>query len=122
MPNLLLVEDDSCTAEVLQSVLNEHFSVDFCEDGSQAMQRLATKRYDLILTDIIMPRVDGIELILHCKKNYPYLKVVAMSGHHAKTGEMSYLEMALTFGAHLTFSKPFALSSLELSLKGLLIQ
>ena len=74
-------------------------------DGKEGMKIVVKMHPDLVITDIIMPEKDGIEIILELKKRYPDIPVIAISGGGINSSE-SYLKMAKSFGVNAIFEKP----------------
>ncbi len=80
MKRILLVEDDDMLREITSLILKKsHFEIVEAVNGYDALQ-LFDESIDLVLTDIIMPKMDGIELILELQKKYPNLKCIAITG------------------------------------------
>ncbi|MDX8398748.1 MAG: response regulator [Gallionellaceae bacterium] len=75
-------------------------------DGREALEYLLKNSVELIITDIIMPDVEGIGLILSVSENYPELPVIAISGG-GRIGTPEYLDMACELGAVHALRKPF---------------
>ena len=73
---------------------------------AEAEKLIPEYRPDVVLTDIIMPDKEGIEIILELKRNYPELKIVAISGR-GKLNSKELLNLAKAFGADRTLPKPF---------------
>lgn len=70
MKEILLVEDDSLYSNILSYILeNSGFIVECANNGNQAMQMADNKCYDLVITDILMPQNNGLELLTHIKKS-----------------------------------------------------
>lgn len=68
MKEILLVEDDYLYATILSYILeNSGYIVECANNGNEAMQMADTKRYDLVITDILMPQNNGLELLTHIK-------------------------------------------------------
>jgi len=84
-------------------------SVSSAEDGIQAPKMMASQKFDIVITDLLMPERDGLEFITETRKKYPAVKIIAMSGggHIARD---SYLRIAKNFGAHFLLEKPFSQS------------
>jgi CheY-like chemotaxis protein len=70
-------------------------------------------RFDVILTDILMPEMDGIESIQHFRKHLPTVGIIAMSAQR----DSPYLRAALLFGAKGTLQKPFSLQELDMAIR-----
>ncbi|MBN1596951.1 MAG: response regulator [Bacteroidales bacterium] len=105
MKRLLLVEDNRLERKMLLHLLKENLysfaNIDVTNDGISAIEYLSRSHYDLIITDLIMPKVDGIELIRNVKKKYPASKIIAISG-----SKPYYLLMAKKLGIEAVFTKP----------------
>jgi DNA-binding NtrC family response regulator len=104
---ILIIDDEVQIREMLSQMLTrEGYQVVHARDGKEGMQACREQTIDLIITDIIMPEKDGIEMILELRHGFPALKVIAISGG-GRLGPNGYLEMAKKLGAHRTFFKPF---------------
>lgn len=106
---ILVVDDDPGVRDVIRSMLESAgYAVLAAENGREAMKILKAARVDLILTDLVMPEQEGIETIKALRREYPNLKVIAMSG--AFGGD--YLRIASYLGAHATLPKPIQMGAL----------
>jgi CheY-like chemotaxis protein len=107
MSRILVVDDDDAFRSMLRRTLQrlEHHVIE-AADGEEAIEKLAAGIFDLVITDIIMPNVEGIETIRTLRRTYPDLKVIAMSGGGRASNEV-YLNVAKAFGAFRVLSKPF---------------
>lgn len=104
---ILLVDDDNDLRNLLERVLLRNgLAVHAAADGRQAIKLLAKERFSLVVTDIIMPDVEGIELILKIRKDHPNLPIIAMSAGGRLNAE-GYLKMARSLGANQILEKPF---------------
>lgn len=118
--HLLLVDDDNDLRNLLERVLLRNgFRVHAAADGRQAIKLLGRERFDLVVTDIIMPDVEGIELILKIRKDHPSLPIIAMSAGGRLNAE-GYLKMARSLGANRILEKPFSIDSLLEGIRELL--
>jgi len=108
---VLIVDDqaDVCSfmAVRLQSA---GFDVDVAANGRQALERQRERAADVVITDIFMPDMDGIEAIDRIHIEYPRTRIVAMSAGHR--GFQDYLRVARHIGADATLSKPFSTAQL----------
>lgn len=82
---VLIVDDFDSMTDMLKAVLNDAgYEADVCQDGFQAMRKLAVHHYDLLITDILMPEFDGLELSRHIRENLPgdkaTMPIMAISG------------------------------------------
>jgi CheY-like chemotaxis protein len=118
-PSVLVVDDDPQIRSLLRNVLGEAgYSVEEAHGGRQALDRVRQKMPDLLITDLIMPEMEGMETITRIRKAAPRLKIIAMSG----CVDSLYLDTARMLGAHATFAKPLALDALLAAVSGLLHQ
>lgn len=106
---LLVVDDDPLQSESLQLVLQEHgFEVACCGTPEAALERLAGGHFDLLLTDLQMPGMDGIELTRRAQLQSPDMVVVLMTGHASVPSVVE----AMRQGAVDLVQKPFAYRAL----------
>jgi len=104
---ILIIDDEAQIRDMLHQMLTrEGYQVVNAPDGKVGMKLCREQPVDLIITDIIMPEKDGIEMILELRHDFPNLKIIAISGG-GRLGPDGYLEMAQKLGAHRTFFKPF---------------
>jgi CheY-like chemotaxis protein len=120
---ILIVDDDRQSRALLKGILaRPNRQIDEAEDGEEALLLHEENDYNLIITDIIMPRKEGLQLILELKKRWPDLKILAMSAGGRLPSETfsgsaiveakHYLEIAQEFGAHGVLKKPFSKSEI----------
>jgi len=108
MKRVLLVEDDSMARNYFRTLLAEAgYEVTEAVDGREAVARYREKRPDLIVTDIYMPRMSGLDALLEIDPRADGVPVIALSGGGVGTGT-NPLQLAETLGAVRTFQKPFA--------------
>jgi DNA-binding response OmpR family regulator len=88
-------------------------------DGKTALKLHHANPADLIITDIVMPEKEGLEIIMEFRRHFPAVKVIAISGG-GKIEANEYLKTAKALGAQKTFSKPFGLSELLEAVRELL--
>jgi len=113
MARILLVEDDEALRRMLQRALERAgHRVFVARDGLEAEQVFDLQKVDLVVTDLIMPQQEGLETILHIRKQAPVLPIIAMSGGgRGHAGD--YLRLALHLGANRTLEKPFPIQELQ---------
>jgi DNA-binding NtrC family response regulator len=105
--NILVADDEQAIRSILKMVLQmAGHTVDVAANGEEVLAMAGKGRFDLVITDILMPRKEGIETILELKKANPALKVIAISGGGRKGG-MDFLQVAQKVGASATIAKPF---------------
>lgn len=107
MGKILIIDDEPYILLMLKKMLERAgYEVDLASNGKQGMELFEKEHADLVITDIIMPDKEGLEIILEMKKQRPDLKIIAISGGGRISPE-SYLECATHFGATRVFQKPF---------------
>ena len=105
MSKILIIEDEANIRRVLINILSEEtpsYSVEEAEDGLKGLEKIKTTDYDLVLCDIKMPKMDGVELLEAVKKIKPEIPMVMISGH----GDMETAINAMRLGAFDYISKP----------------
>jgi DNA-binding response OmpR family regulator len=107
MALVLLVEDDESFRQAIRRVLEQagHEVVE-AGDGEEACSDFDPDRFDLVITDLLMPRQDGIETIQDLRRRAPDVPIIAVSGGGWNSLEV-YLKMATCLGATRTLAKPF---------------
>ncbi len=108
MARILIVDDESELRMLLNRIFARqgHETVE-AANGREALRHLETSPgFDVIVTDLFMPEMDGIETLRHIKTEWPDAKVIVISGGGDRTG-LDMLPMAEKFGADRTFAKPF---------------
>ena len=112
MASILLVDDNNELRAVIERALRAvGHDVYTAMNGKAALAILPKVKYDLVLTDIVMPEMEGLELIRSIRKIDPTAKIIAMSGGGSGTAE-NYLVLAKNFGAAAALEKPFPLDLL----------
>ena len=110
MEKILIVDDDQAMCETLMDILSEeNYHIDIANNGSSALQKIKTTKFDLVITDIKMPIMDGMALLQEIEKNNVDLEVVIITsyGHNAQQLEASRL------GAFEYLQKPLNLKQLK---------
>jgi CheY-like chemotaxis protein len=106
MARVLLIDDDPATRRVLKLLLERAgYEVTDVSDGELGVRSYRAEPADLVLTDILMPEKEGLELIRELKQDFPESKIVAMSGG-GRTGNLDFLPLAERLGADRVLSKP----------------
>lgn len=104
---ILLAEDDKIQRMIIGSALEkEGHEVVTQEDGEEALKMAIAHDFDVIITDIMMPGKEGIELISELLEVKPDAKIIAISAE-GNVGHSSFLQMALAMGAKAILKKPF---------------
>ena len=109
MARILIIEDDNEVREYLENVLaRAGYEVCSAANGQEGVEFFANQATELVITDIIMPEKDGIEMVVHVKDHHPEVKIIAMS---APSNEV-FLDTASKLGAARVFEKPLDLAEL----------
>lgn len=107
MKKILIIDDEPNILLMMKKMLERAgYEVDLASNGKQGLDIFKRDSADLVITDIIMPEKEGLEIILEMKKINPELKIIAISGGGRLSSE-GYLDVALYFGASKVFQKPF---------------
>ncbi|HVU18141.1 MAG TPA: response regulator [Candidatus Didemnitutus sp.] len=110
-PRILVVDDDEMLRKLVQRTgLRYGWNVTLASDGLEAARLVMDTRWDVLLTDILMPGMDGVELIRLVRRRGPNTVIVATTG--GGNFEVDYLHMAQLLGARLVLRKPFGLQEL----------
>ena len=113
---ILVAEDEPLILRTISDRLTEEGHEVFrAENGRVALRLLEQHPVDVVLTDVVMPEVDGIEVILHLRKAYPGTRVVCMSAHDAV-----YLDIMHQLGAVRVLVKPFDWRELHEAVQGVM--
>lgn len=105
MSKILIIEDEAAIRRVLVKILSEEndtYQVDEAEDGAAGLEKIKNNDYDLVLCDIKMPKLDGVEVLEEVKKIKPEIPMVMISGH----GDMETAIHTMRLGAFDYISKP----------------
>ncbi len=107
MIRLLIIDDDIIMREIIKESLIEYpIHVDEATNGIEGIKKIRENNYDVVLTDIIMPEKEGLELIMELKSTTVDIKIIATtSGGSFSANE--YLSMARELGADAVLAKPF---------------
>jgi len=112
MRNILVIDDDACVRAVVASTFTRlGYQVQTAENGAVGLRIFEAEPADLVITDILMPEKDGIEVIIALRQYLYIPKVIAMSGGGQRCG-MEVLRTAKLLGADAVMSKPLSMSQL----------
>jgi DNA-binding response OmpR family regulator len=104
---ILIIDDDDAVRESTQMILNVHgYQACVASGGQEGLNRLTREQFDIVITDILMPAVDGIETIREIRKHHPAMKILAMSGGD-RSARYNSLISAHALGADRIMKKPF---------------
>ena len=112
---ILIVDDDRVVADVLGDLISENGekTVDVCYDGLSAIEAIQKNPYDLLIVDLVMPRVGGLDLLKYAKKVNPDIIVVIITGY----ASLETAIMAIKEGAYDYIRKPCNLEEIRIVVK-----
>ncbi len=111
---ILVADDEPSVRQFVERALQyAGYGVTVVADGNAALEALSKKKYDLLLTDIVMPDLDGIALALKVAKDYPDTKILMMSGYANQRQRAHNLDCLV----HEVISKPFTLEEITTFVK-----
>jgi DNA-binding NtrC family response regulator len=123
MGNILIIDDDPLDAKLIVNVLkNKGYEANFVTDGAAGIKELENNRYDLVLTDLMMPDVDGMKVLNCVVEKFPQTKCVILTGHATikssveaiKKGAFDYITKPISSGELLiSVEKVFKFKNLE---------
>jgi DNA-binding NtrC family response regulator len=104
--SILIIDDDAAVSRTLSLILTRAgYKVSTVSNGRKGLDMLSDGEFDLVLTDIIMPELDGIEAIRRIRSDHPGLRIIAMSGG-GQIDKADFLHMAEALGADRVLEKP----------------
>jgi DNA-binding response OmpR family regulator len=109
MARVLIIDDEESICEMIKMLLeSEGFDVETANDGEEGVACYCENPADVVITDIFMPKKDGIEIMLELQGAMNPIKFIVISGGgKAGVSMEDVFEAAKEFGAHYTFAKPF---------------
>ncbi len=113
MARVLVVDDDETIRDTLYELLSEEYLCQTAETAERAFARLEADSYDVVLTDISMPGLSGLELLGHIRQKFPNTPVIMISG----IGDHEHAQGLIRLGAFDFLLKPFTLEVVEKSVK-----
>ena len=119
MANILLVDDEKSIRKTLREILEyEGYAVDEAQDGAEGLRMIQDGDYDIVLCDIKMPKMDGMEVLAKATKSNPDVPIIMISGH----GTLETAVDAVKNGAYDYVSKPPDLNRLLITIRNALIK
>jgi two-component system, chemotaxis family, chemotaxis protein CheY len=111
MATILIIDDDKQVRDLLRQVLEEEgYTVITSHNGEDGIARYRSQPADLIVLDILMPDKEGLETILDLRREFPQVKIIAMSGG-SERAKLNLLDLAQRLGAQCTLHKPFQINT-----------
>lgn len=108
MKRILIIDDDSQFRQMLRQVLERQgYEIVEAQDGEEGIRRYRQAPTDLIITDIIMPKKEGVETIIELKRDFPDVKIIAISGGSRGIDALDCLSYVKGLRVSRVFAKPF---------------
>ena len=130
MANILIIDDEKDIRVVLKEVLRRAgYDVTLAANGRDGLEQLAADGADMVITDVIMPGIDGVAMVQQIRETYPDMPIIVISGGgnvapmEYEPGAIStsaYLASATIAGANRTLTKPFERQELLDAVRALL--
>ncbi|MFP4059759.1 MAG: response regulator [Bacteroidota bacterium] len=119
MKNILIIDDEEMIREGLKAALEiEGYNVTTADNGMEISVITESFQPHLIITDIIMPEMDGIEVIIQIRKKLPDTRIIAISGGGRISAD-NHLKIAEKLGADAVLTKPFSTNELKNTINSL---
>ncbi|MCF6218403.1 MAG: response regulator [Gammaproteobacteria bacterium] len=123
MAKILVVDDEKQIRDMLTQILTRaKHEVELAEDGVIALQKYRASTFDLIITDLMMAKKNGLELIREISQEFGEVRVIAISGGMPTSPSDYYLSVAKLMGASKILDKPFTKVELLAAVDALLAQ
>jgi DNA-binding NtrC family response regulator len=113
MAEILIVDDDEVIRDTLFELLSTDYKCDTAQTAEKALAKLEAEIFDVVLTDISMPGLNGMELLVRVLKQYPKTPVIIISG----ISDQEHAQALFKLGAFDYLLKPFRLEAVEMSVK-----
>ena len=106
--SVLVVDDEEIIRNFLSEVLGDKYDVSLASDGDEAIEQIKKRRFDLIITDLKMPRLPGEEVVKFAQQRDPTSKVIVISGFSS----LYTVSQSINNGACAFIAKPFSIKEL----------
>lgn len=114
-PRILVMEDEHNVAKGLEMVLHEEgYAVDLAATGTDALKRFSQQEFDLLVADLRLPDIDGMEVIRRVKRNWPETRVVVITGYASVPSAVD----AMKLGTFDYLPKPFTDDEIKVAVDG----
>lgn len=121
MARILVIDDQLHIRNILKEFLKiDKHEVDLAENGKIGLQLAEHNVYDLVITDIVMPERDGLEVIMSLKRLFPHIRIIVMSGGAARLDINNLLKTVKALGANKVLAKPLDFIELQRVVRELL--
>jgi two-component system, chemotaxis family, chemotaxis protein CheY len=113
MPSVLVVDDEDQLRQLIREILEQAgYQVTEARDGKEAVIQYRLAPADVVIMDILMPEQDGLETTSTLRREFPNVKIIAITGSSEMIGILSFLDVAKMLGAHRALQKPFEMQTL----------
>jgi len=106
---VLIVDDEEVIRNFLYEVFSEDYEVNLAIDGDEAIEKIKLKKYDIVITDLMMPNVSGEEVVKFACEFEPSTKVIVISGFSS----LHTVSQSINNGACAFLSKPFSIKEVQ---------
>lgn len=118
---ILVIDDEQDICDLTKLLLERCGHEVVCEtDSRSALRVLDTQMFDIVITDMLMPDRDGLEVMADVRRNHPAVRIIASSGG-GRVSSNSYLQIARKSGAHALLPKPFTHKELIASIEAAMV-
>ncbi len=108
---ILIIDDEKAVADILKDFLSDkERSIDVCYSGLAGIESIQKNSYDLLIVDLVMPKVGGLDILRYAKKTYPDVLVIIITGH----ASLETAVMAIKEGAYDYIRKPCKLEEIRI--------
>lgn len=113
MPSVLVVDDEDQLRQLIREILEQAgYQVTEARNGKEAVLQYRLAPADVVIMDILMPEQDGLETTSTLRREFPNVKIIAITGSSEMIGILSFLDVAKMLGAHRALQKPFEMQTL----------
>ena len=121
MATILLVDDEDLLREGVREILEmSDYTVIEARDGEEALSQFAVNNVDMVMSDVVMPNMDGVDLVSRLRESFPDIPILTISGGSRVVSARFGLDSALLSGANASLTKPFTAKQLIEKVKELL--
>lgn len=109
---ILIVDDDEISREILQDAIEQPgVEIGLASDGVEGLEKLATQPFDILITDLNMPRMDGLTLLREARQRYPHILTIIITGY----GSLESAIEAIRQGTYDYIQKPFKIEEMTVT-------
>ena len=121
MARILVIDDEPHIRILIESFLiQDGHQVDQAKNGTEGLKLIERNSYDLVITDVVMPEKDGLEVLMGLKGHVPRMRIIVMSGGGDRLNIQELLNMAKLMGADRVLPKPLDFTALQAVVKEVL--